>query len=380
VRMPCVTSLLSGISMAVRANRIRFTPIESYVNQVTDQYAEVWFPSGGCMWDALGHCTTCNYGAPAAVGLDAMVNAVKIAVAALLPTTEMLWVSAFDTLHEREVPVEARRRIFEVLATSPASTVLTEAHPLSVRPAAVAECVELLQGRTFGVQLGVETMDEFVRYACVNKPYTNAALERAVRTLHSAGATAWANLIVGIPFLSRNEVVSGVVNSIRDTIELGFDEVVLFPNHVKEHTIAHIMASDGRYSPPDLWVMRDVLAAVPGELIERVHLAWLDLKPHPGAPRTAFEPDPSVASTLYGLLRRFDMDRDRDALREAIELPDHPHVLPEPSLSLVERLLSEYQWLADHHWELGWWEKHVAEVRAELEAEHARILGPRLLA
>jgi len=376
--MPHVTSLLSGISMAARANRVRFTPVDSYVNQVTDHYAEVWFPSGGCMWDKLGHCTTCNYGAPVAVGLDAMVSAVKIAAAALRPTTELLWVSAFDTLHEREVPAEARRRIFEVLATTPARTILTEAHPVSVRPAAVAECVELLQGREFGVQLGVETMDEFVRYACVNKPFSNSTLERAVRTLHGAGATAWANLIVGIPFLNRPEVVSGTVKSIRDTAELGFDQIVLFPNHVKEHTVAHIMATAGRYSPPDLWVMRDVLAAVPGELIDRVHLAWLDLKPHPGAPRTAFEPDPAATATLHELLHRFNIDHDRDALQKAIELPDHRHAMPEPSLSLVERLISEYQWLADHHWELGWWEKHAAEVKAELEAGHTRPLEPML--
>jgi radical SAM enzyme (TIGR01210 family) len=372
VRMPHVTSLLSGISMAARARRVRFTPVESYFSQVTDRYAEVWFPSSGCPWDAIGHCTTCNYGAPAAVGTDAMVRAVELAAAELLPTTEVLWVSAFDSLHEREVPAEARRRIFEILATTPARTILTEAHPASVRPAALAECVELLQGRTLGVQLGVETMDEFVRYACVNKPFSNSTLERAVRTLHAAGATAWANLIVGIPFLSRHEVVSGTVKSIRDTAAFGFDQIVLFPNHVKEHTVAHIMATAGRYQPPDLWVMRDVLAGVPGDLNDRVYLAWLELKPHPGAPRTAFAQDRAATAKLRELLHKFNTGRDRDALRAAIELPDDRPATPDPSLNLVERLISEYQWLADQHWELGWWEKHAAEVKAELEAGYAR--------
>jgi archaeosine synthase beta-subunit len=373
MRMPIVTSLLSEISRQARAGRIRFTPPQSYLRQVTDGYAEVWFPSSGCPWDVIGHCTTCNYGAPVKVEASAMVRAVELAAAAILPTTEALWVSAFDTLSEREVPADARRRIFGILATTPARTILTEAHPLSVRPAVVVECVELLRDQVLGVQLGVETMNEFVRYACVNKPFSNAALQRAVRTIHAAGATAWANLLVGIPFLSRHEVVAGTIESIRDVAALGFDQIVLFPNHVKEHTLAHVMAMGERYQPPDLWVMRDVLAGVPDDLIDRVHLAWLELKPHPGAPQAAFEPTQAATVRLRELLHEFNRNRDRDALRAAIALPGGPQASAEHNVNLVERLLCDYQWLAERHGKQGWWETNAADVKAELRTGYGRI-------
>lgn len=366
--MPRTTSLLSGIATAVRADRMRFTPPESHFEQVTPEYAEVWFPTGGCIWDQIGHCTTCNYGAPAPVEPDAMVRAVQVAIDALAPTTTTVWVSAFDTLQEKEVPADARRRIFRLLATTQASTIITEAHPASVRPATVAECVELLDGRTLGIELGVETMDEFIRYACVNKPFTNVTLERAVTSIHEGGAQAWANLIVGLPFLDEKEVVDISAWSAEKAMELGFEQVVLFPNHTKENTIANLLAQAGRYSPPDLWTMRDVLAGIPDNLIERVHLAWMDLKPHPGAAKVEYEPDPAATEQLRALLQSFNLERDRTALAEALALRAPTRPAPSAGKSLVQRLASHYQWLADTRKGPDWWATNGAVVVAELEA------------
>src|SRR5262245_46691749 len=174
-------------------------------------------------------------------------------------------------------------------------------------------------------------MDEFVRYACVNKPFTNATLRRAVDTIHDKGAKAWSNLIVGIPYLSPTEVINGTVRSIVDAAELGFDQIVLFPNHVKEYTIAYLLANAGRYEPPDLWDMREVLAGVPDEIVDRVHLAWLDLKPHPGAATVVFEPEHLATERLRALLDRFNLDRDRVALAEAVALPGPDRHRAEPT-------------------------------------------------
>ena len=54
----------------------------------------------------------------------------------------------------------ARQRIFDVIAQTPAKMVVTETHPASVRAPVLAACLEQLGGRSLGVELGVETMDE----------------------------------------------------------------------------------------------------------------------------------------------------------------------------------------------------------------------------
>jgi radical SAM enzyme (TIGR01210 family) len=368
VRLPLTGRLLSTVGRKAREARSPFEAPESYFNQVSADYAEVWFPSPGCMWDGLGHCTTCNYGAPREVDDDDMVRAVELALDGIAPSTETLWVSAFDTLQHREVPTEVRRRIFALLGSSPAKTILTETHPASIREEVVVECVELLNGRTLALQLGVETMDEFVRFACVNKPFTNVRLARAVEEIRASGAEAWANLIVGIPFLGRAEVVEGTARSVAQALDLGFEAVVLFPNHVKEHTVAHTLATAGRYQPPDLWVIRDVLRETHPELLPRVHLAWLDLKPHPGAPDVVNAPDQSATQRLRGYLDEFNMGRDIGALDTAFLLERPSLARAERPRNLTERLVTEYGWLASTYGEAGWWADNADGVRAELAA------------
>jgi archaeosine synthase beta-subunit len=369
MRMPRTTSFLTALNHRARAGRAPFTQPDSYFQQETPTYAEIWFPSSGCIWDKLGHCTTCNYGMPTPVDPQATVRAVEIALAGIAPTTELLWISAFDSLQEREVPAEARRRVFDLVAQSPARTVVTETHPASVRAEVVAEVVAALGDRTLGVELGTETMDEFVRYACLNKPFSNALLERAVTTVHAQGARAWCNLIVGIPFLTRDEVVDGTVESIRAAFALGFDEVVLFPNHVKEYTIAHWLAQAGRYTPPDLWYLRDVLAEVPADLLAHVNLAWLDLKPHPGAANVEFEPSRLATERLREILDDFNLGRNPSALAEAFLLAEPARQqIDQPQGDLISRLGSGYRWLAETHGESGWWQANGVEIMAELRA------------
>lgn len=374
MRMPRTTALLSDISLRARAGRTRFDPPEAYFEQVTASYAEVWFPTGGCIWDSFGHCTTCNYGAPVPVDADRMVHAVEVALEHLLPTTETLWISAFDTLQQREVPASARRRIFSLLSDVPAATIITETHPASVRASTVAECVELLGERRFGVQLGVETMDEFLRYSCVNKPFSNRQLGRAVRTLHDNGAEAWGNLIVGLPFLNGVEVVQTSARSVRAALQFGFDNVVLFPNHVKEHTIAYLLAEADRYTPPNLWSVRDVLAQVPRELIDRVHLAWMELKPHPGAAAVHHEPTRLATERLRELLEAFNLHRDRAALTAACTLHS-PHPVPlSNDGDLVDRLLTQYEWLSENYGKHGWWQENRMHIKVELDSGRREYL------
>jgi radical SAM enzyme (TIGR01210 family) len=369
MRTPRTTSFLTSLNQKARAGRVPFLQPESYVRQVSDTYAEVWFPSSGCIWDKLGHCTTCNYGSPVPVDADVTVRAVEIAMQNIAPTTELLWISAFDSLQEREVPAAIRRRVFELVAQSSVKAVVTETHPASVRAETVAEVVQALGDRSFGVELGTETMDEFVRYACLNKPFSNTQLARAVSTLHEQGARAWCNLIVGIPFLTRDEVIRGSIDSVLRAFDLGFDEIVLFPNHVKEYTLAYWLAEAGRYTAPDLWYLRDVLAGTPTEALRNVHLAWLDLKPHPGAARVEFEPAQVAAERLRSILDRFNVDRNPSTLDEAFEL-DEParHTADSTGTTLVTRLGSDFAWLAEMYEESGWWQANGAEIMAELQA------------
>jgi radical SAM enzyme (TIGR01210 family) len=377
VRVPNATRLLSTIAIDARSTRKDMEVPDSYFTQVTATYAEIWFPSAGCPFDALGHCTMCNYGKGPEVSPEQMYTAVERAVEGLAPSTEIVWVSAFNTLFEKEVPAEARRRIFEALAKTGVKQVLTETHPASVRMAVISEVVKILGDCAFSVQLGVETMDEFVRYVCVNKPFNNAVLSRAVDTIHRAGGTVYANLLAGIPFLSEQEVVDDMAWSIEASIDLGCDSIVLFPNYVKENTVAALLAAAGRYEPPDLWTMRDIIAAIPREHWDRVYFGWLQVKEHPGAPRVLCQGDPGPSERLLELLRAFNDDRDPGALAEALTIPAPREIAVSGDPPLPERILDGYRWLADTYLP-SWWDGHgdatTAEVTEAFECSSGGIM------
>jgi radical SAM enzyme (TIGR01210 family) len=357
MRLVHATRLLSKVAIMARRGRVPKVLPPNYFTQVTPQYAEIWFPTAGCTWDAIGHCTTCNYGIAGPVPEEQMYSAVASALERLAPTTTMVWVSAFNTLFEREVPAGARRAIFAAIARTNVKVVVTETHPASVRREIVRECASVLDGRMFGVELGAETMDEFVRYACLNKPFTNELLRRAIAAVHEGGGVVYTNLLAGLPFLSEAEVIADMSRSIADAVAMGCQEVVLFPNHVKDHTVASLLAGAGRYEPPDLWTMQAIIRNTPSELWPRVNFGWLDLKDHPGAARVTNEPDRAGAEALHHLLVTFNNERDLDAAAGAARLAT-PRVVGRPAeTSLPDRILDGYRWLADTYVGAGWWDE-----------------------
>ena len=297
----------------------------------------------------------------------------------MAPTTETVWVSAFNTLYEREVPPTARRPIFEVLASTGATRVITETHPATVRASIISEVATILKGATLGVQFGVETMDQFVRYACMNKPFNNAVLGRAVRTIHDAGAEVYANLLVGIPFLSERDVIDDIAWSVQSCLEIGCDYVVLFPNYVKDHTLAELLLAGGRYAPPDVWTLRDVLGSVPRVLWPALHIGWLDVKDHPGAARVLNERDVATSAELTALLRQFDHGRDLAALDRALSLHSpREEVSQDTDTPLPDRVLDHYEWLANHHMPPLWWNRYGDAVSSEIRTAFEGFAGPAI--
>jgi uncharacterized Fe-S cluster-containing MiaB family protein len=243
-----------------------------------------------------------------------------------------------------------------------------------VRADTLEACVELLDGKQLGLQLGIETMDELIRRACVNKPFGNRVVERALRTAQRTGVETWANLIIGIPFLEPHEVITSTTASVHAAFELGFDHVVLFPNHVKEHTVADVLWRGGRYSPPDAWTVRDVLATLGNIDFDRVHLAWLELKDHPGAPAVHGKPDPEASRILSGLLAAFNVNNSPLALAQAISLARPGSVAAPSGVPLIERIEGNLAWLAKG-WDPLWWDLHRSDVHRELHDPALRRLS-----
>ncbi len=366
----------------LREGRERFAPPQMSAAAFGPEYGTIWFPTAGCRWDFRGECTMCNYGHPLRVAPERMVEAVRRGLEYLRGQVgrvpRIVWVSAFNVLDDIEVPPHARRAIYELLAETEAELVLSETHPETVTVEKVRECVGLLRGKKFGVEIGLESLDDFVRFCCIHKRLARPRLCQALADVRCAGALSYINLLIGAPFLAPCEVVRDATSSVLEAFELGADRVVLFPAHVKPHTLVDWLHQRGLYHPPSLWALIDVLANLPADLLPRVFDAWTEPVDHPGrcesiAPALGQD----VSAQVHAHLRRYLATRDPSALRWLFDCRSpcreawEERRRADPAEPLLQRMRTAYARIGSEV--MGeWWGSHGSAVLADLEAAWAR--------
>jgi len=296
-----------------------------------------------------------------------MIHAVEKGLELLRPAPEVLWVSAFNVFDDREVPRSARHEIFKLLARSRAKKIISETHPNSVSYNAVKECVDLLEGKTFVVELGLESCDAFIRKWCVNKNLSDDAIVHAVESIHGAGAKCCGNFLIGAPFLTEQESIQSTIFSVERAANIGIDEFAVFPNHVKPHTLVDWLWRRGSYEPPSLWALVETLGRLSYELLNRTTIAWFTPVEHPGAAQGVhpiFGADENRRVAILEGFRRTGKcemlkplfeDASDDRLKWKERLQNHDSPLP-------ERLLRNFPLIANDLLGVQWWHVNGALV------------------
>lgn len=367
---------LNLIGQRLRRGRDRFKPPVWSVYENDFGFAEIWIPSNGCRWDFQGQCTMCNYGFPQKVLPEHSIEAVERGLAQLSKPPEVLWVGAFNMFDDREVPREVRRAIFELLAQSGADTIITETHSCTISYTAVRECVEILDNQTFGIEVGIESMNDFVRRWCINKDISKSQIVAAVRDVHKAGGVFYANLLLGAPFLSELEAIEDVITSIRECDALGIDYFVIFPNHVKAHTVVQWLYDHDEYTPPSLWALVEVLRRIDGDtdLLPRLLHAWIAPVDHPGAVDGVAPEAGSETAQVITHLTNYQANQSRESLGWLFDHRSHERDQWQADLfngqkePLVERLEKIFPKVGRAVLGNAWWELHGERVIDRLYA------------
>ena len=282
-----IGQFLGACGRAVRRRRPRFEVPSVHFSMLAPDTAGIWLPSRGCRFDFEGQCTMCNFGFPGQVLDRHIVDAARNALPLIPPLVPILWMSPFNFFDTTEISTPVAEEILSMVAATAIETMVCETHVLTVEPARIARAVDLLGGKNLTIQFGVESMNEATRMLSINKPCSNATIERAVSITQAAGAEATANLLFGAPFLSAREQVDDVVTSVRKAYSLGFDWVTVFPCFVKPFTVVECLYEDGLYEPPLLWGLVDILMHLHPNEHRRLNFSWLLFKDHPGAMRGA---------------------------------------------------------------------------------------------
>lgn len=266
--MKCIYEKRKSLDPDIKYN----TRIEKVENGA---YVEIWFLTQGCRWDAEGGCTICNYGKGCKISNSTIIQAIRDAIHEVdTPIGELAITPSGSFLDDEEVPLEVRSQIYQLVNESDAHTFLFETRAQTITEKKIKELTESVKDKKLVVEIGLETSDFFIQKYCINKGYFLKEYEKAVSILKKNNVYTYANVILGTPFLNRQEARKDCKRTIEWALSKGTDKVVLFPLHVKPGTMLEWLYKNSLYEPISLWGLVDVLDSLKEEHLSRIEISW----------------------------------------------------------------------------------------------------------
>jgi archaeosine synthase beta-subunit len=244
------------------------TSASQYVNQWTEAEAigeervrafVLILRTRGCYWADLKGCSMCGY-AKDTLGRSATPEELHQQLEAALrtyrgePYVKIYTSGSF--LDDREVDATSRQRIVEGFAGQ-ARRLLFETLP----EFATAETLEPLRQGFPGeieVALGLESTQPEVLLRYVNKNSPPEAYFDAADRVRRLGLRAKGYLLLKPPYLTEREAIEDVVTSVR-LASPHFDALSVNPVHIQNGTVVEWLYRRGRYRPPWLWSLSEVM-------------------------------------------------------------------------------------------------------------------------
>lgn len=213
----------------------------------------------GCYWADVKGCSMCGY-AKDTLGRSATPEELGEQLSRALgryrgePYVKVYTSGSF--LDDREVDPTSREAIVSAFSGR-ARRFLFETLPEFVRPEMVNPLRDAFTGE-LEVALGLESTDPTVLGRFVNKGSPPSEYLAAADRLATMGVRKKAYLLLKPPYLTESESVSDVVRSVREAAP-HFDSLSVNPVHIQNGTVVEWLYHRGRYRPPWLWSLVDVL-------------------------------------------------------------------------------------------------------------------------
>lgn len=244
------------------------TSASQYVNQWTEAEAlgdervrafVLILRTRGCYWADLKGCSMCGY-AKDTLGRSATPEELAQQLdSALLAYRGEPYVKIYTSgsfLDDREVDAGSRRRLVERFAGR-ARRLLFETLP----EFATEGSLEPLRGAFPGeleIALGLESTQPEVLLRYVNKNSPPKDYLSAAARIRSLGLRTKGYLLLKPPYLTEREAIEDVVTSVRLAAP-HFDTLSINPVHIQNGTVVEWLYHRGRYRPPWLWSLSEVL-------------------------------------------------------------------------------------------------------------------------
>lgn len=260
-------------TMQILRNKRRFLePENSYSTFIVGDLLQIWIQTPACRFSRKGSCTICNYwmGRKIPDLMEQVFRSVRV-----LPQIRRILINTCGScLDPAELSEDEQNRLLDWLNHQSAPIVILETHIHTLTEETVRRVCEKLSGKEIFFEVGQESVEEDVLYYCYNKPSVNCDRSLIVKRIHDHGAKCIANIILGAPFLLREEQIRDAFEGIITLLNDDIDYITLFPINVKPNTLPEFLYKKGMYQVVDGNMLVDVLYQLPDEFLDRVDVAW----------------------------------------------------------------------------------------------------------
>lgn len=246
------------------------TPVVS-LNKTRKGVYQLLFTSCGCN----RACSFCNYGFDYNLTFEkVMPELQKISFPDDIDVLQLESNGSF--LSEREIPLDLFIEVLKYVSTKNIPEIEIETHYETITEEKLKMIRSIFGGKQeIYFEVGFESSSEDVR-AIYNKDIHTTSFLETIDMCDKYNIGVLINLLLGCPFLSREEQILDVLNS----MDFVFSNTpkktmcVIFPINIKENTMIKHWQEVGVYDQISSWELVELLYRIPDEYLERITVAW----------------------------------------------------------------------------------------------------------
>lgn len=166
--------------------------------------------------------------------------------------------------NDKEIPHKTQLAILDFVAKHPTiKKILVESRADLITAEKMAEynyhCGNGPNRKKLEIALGLESSNDEVRNGCLRKGLSKKAFENAVAQCRYYGIEVFAYAYLKSHCLNEDEAIKDAIETIRYCFAVGVNEVSLSCAFVQENTILSELYHKGKFLPPKLWSIIQVI-------------------------------------------------------------------------------------------------------------------------
>ena len=228
-------------------------------NKVVDAFVII-FRTRGCSWALNSGCSMCGYFNESTwcnVSNDDLLAQFDTAMEKYNGQSFVKIFNSGSFLDDKEIPQSIRKKILERLYRD-ADKVSVESRPEFITNDKLVEIKNIAGSKTFGIGVGLETADDFIREHCINKGFTFDVYKKAADIIKKHDFSLKTYVLVKSPFVSEKKAIDDAVKTIEKIKD--FTDIVSFnPCNVQRNTVVEFLWKHHEYRPPWLYSIIEIL-------------------------------------------------------------------------------------------------------------------------